>query len=337
MKEFLSFLGNRYVLWAVIVLGGLGVFKMNSCMKSKYEEQLATYQRQLAGQLSDKERELQELNTQLGLSHSQLVTQEELAKRLAKEKEELDAKFKAFVKQHDLEIASKDETIAKLQQQINGGNSGTEIIGCDLLKEEIKKSCTISYSWEDALGRFKLKDPNIFISNNEIFTSEQYFKVYGEIWKQKNGSLQTRRLVLREMQKMPDGTFKEIEGAKADIIDSDFVYTNEPFDPTAWTWRDLFRLRFIMGADINLYPSAGKTNLLAGLEFLNYKGFGLNTHTVVNFKDIKTSEQHLGIAYNPKLFGSQLNLAIGASVGTPFYRMFKDYTIGLDLLFYINN
>lgn len=336
MKEFLSFLGNRYVLWAVIVLGALGTFKLNSCMKSKYEEQLATYQRQLAGQLSDKERELQAANNELGVAKSELVTQKELAKRLAKEKEELDAKFQAFVKKHDLEIASKDETIAKLNQQITGGNSGTVITGCDSLKEAVK-ACVIEYNWEDPLKRFKLHDPNIFVLNNEIFNSSQYFKVYGEVWKQKNGSLQTRRLVLREMQKAEDGTFTEIPNAKAEIVDSDFTYSNEPVDPGAWGWRDLFRLRFIMGADINLYPNAGKTNLGAGLEFFSYKGFGINTHTVIDFKDIKQSEQHLGIAYNPTLFGSQLNLAVGASVGTPFRTMFKDYSIGLDLIFYINN
>jgi len=336
MKEFLSFLGNRYVLWAVIVLGAIGTFKLNSCTKSEYEARLATYQRQLAGQLSDKERDLQAAHNELGIAQSELVTQKELAKRLAKEKEELDAKFKAFIKKHNLEIASKDETIAKLNQQIAGGNSGTVITGCDNLKEAVK-ACIIEYNWEDPLKRFKLHDPNIFTLNNEVFNSSQYFKVYGEVWKQKNGSLQTRRLILREMKKVKDGTFAEIPNAKAEIVDSDFTYSNELVDPGAWEWKDLFRLRFIMGADINLYPRAGKTNLGAGLEFFSCKGLGINTHTLIDFKDIGQSAQHLGIAYNPTLFGSQLNLAIGASVGTPFARMFKDYTVGLDLIFYINN
>jgi hypothetical protein len=336
MKVFLSLIGNKYFLWTVIVLGTLGIFKLNSCMKSDYEQSLETYKRQLAGQLSDKERDLQALHAELGIAHSELVSKEELAKRLEKEKNEIDKKFQEFVKQHDLEIASKDETIAKLNQIITGGSSGTSILGCDTLKESIKK-CTIAYNWEDPLKRFKLKDPNIFELNNEIFSSEQIFKVYGEIWQQKDGSLKTRRMVLREVQKLGDGTYKDIEGAKAEIVDSNFVYQNEPSNIHNATWKDLFRLRVIASADIHIYPNPGQTNLGLGVEFFNYKGFGINTHTAFNFKDILMSEPRLGVAYNPHIFDTELNLAAGISVGSPFAKFLKDYSATFDLIFYINN
>ncbi len=335
MQKFFSILSNKYVLWAVIVLGIVGVFKLNSCIKSNYNEQIETYKRQVAGQLSDKERELQAANNELGLAKSNLTTQEELNKQLQKEKQEIDAKFQEFVKEHNLEIASKDETIAKLKQQIQGGNSGTTITGCDSLAEQVKQ-CTISYDWTDSLGRFKLHDPSIFVKDNETFTSEQYFKVYGEIWKQRDGSLETRRMVLREVKNLGDGKYEEIPGAKADIVDSQFTYTNAPYKDIS-SWRDLFRLRAIVAGDVGLIPNLGKTNLGIGVQFLEYKGFGMNSHTMLDFKDVLACEQTLGIAYSPRIFDTDLNLAIGLSVGTPFGHMFKNYSISTNILFYINN
>jgi hypothetical protein len=326
-------IGNKYVLWALIIAGVVSVIKINSCQRQGYEDRLATYERQLKGQLSDKERELQEMNTQLGLSKSELVTQAELAKRLAKEKQELDSEFKAFVKKHELEIKSKDDTIAQLQQQINGGNSGTDIIGCDELKEKIR-TCTISYTWEETLGRFKLKDPNIFVQNDEVFNTNQVFKLHGEIWQQKEGSLQVRRLVLREVHKTGENTYEDIPNAKADIVDSEFVYSNAPFEEP--TWKDMFRPHAIALGTVNLYPHAGKTLFGVGLEFFKYKGFGINTHLAFDFKKIMESEWRLGVAYQPKIFNTKLNFAIGLAAGTPFNEFFKSYSASANLIFYLH-
>lgn len=335
MKTVLSLLGNKYLLWALIVVAVGSFIKISSCQKSDYEERLATYERQLNGQLSDKERDLQELNTTLGLARSELVTKEELAKRLAREKEEISKEFQAFIKKHELEIQSKDETIARLQQQINGGSSDTDIIGCDELKDKIT-ACTIVYNWKDTYGRFVLKDPNIFEQSNEIFTSDQLFKVYGEIWKQKNGSLQTRRLVLREVRQIGEGKYEEIPGAKADIIDSEFTYTDEPLDPGKFTWKDLFRLRAVALGSVVAFPDSGDTSFGFGLEFMNYKGFGLNTHLAFDFKQFLDSEWRLGIGYQPTIFGKKLNFAAGVGVGTPFNDFFKDYSVSANLIFYLH-
>jgi hypothetical protein len=338
MQALLAALGNKFFLYAIIAVGILGFLQYNSCNNSKHNERLETYQRQVQGQLSEKERELQKMKTELGISKSELVTQQELAERLKKDKEEIDKEFEKFKEKHNLIIKSRDRTIASLKQKLEGGT--TEVVvsedkeGCKGLEDR----CVISYNWADHLGRFKLKDPNIFEKGNEIFESEQIFKIYGEIYEEKDGSLQTRRLVLREVFEDENGEYKPIPDAKADIVDSKFDYHNPPpAEELDWSWTDLFRLRAIALASVTAYPGSGDLRLGLGLEFFDLEGFGINTHVGLDFKDAKKIEHRLGISYNPTIFGKELNLAIGASVGTPYANMFKDYSVNLDLIFYINN
>ena len=336
IKAIGNILGNQYLVLgiaivAVLTMGGL---QLRGCQEN---ERLATYSRQLKGDLDQKEIELQQLNTELGLSKSKLVDQKTLADILKREKEEIDEKFEAFKKDHNLQIQSRDRTIAGLRQKLQGGT--TVVVIEDPDKDECKgiEHCVISYSWEDTLKRFRLKDPNIFQKGDEVFESEQIFKIYGEVWEQEDGSLQTRRLVLREVYKDEKGEYQPVPDAKADIIDSDFQYHNPPKINPEWQWTDLFRLRMIASPSISIFPDTGRMKLALGLEFFNWEGFGINTHTAFDFQDAEKIEQRLGIAYNPTIFGTELNLAIGASVGTPFAHMFQEYSFNLDLIFYINN
>ena len=331
MKELLSALGNKYFLWVFIALLIIGGLFIRSCQVEE-NERLRTYNRQLEGQLTEKERELQKLNTELGVAKSELVTQKELAKRLKEDKEEVDIAFKKFRKKYNLEIKSRDKTIAELKQKIAGGTTVVVVEGCDDINH-----CVISYGWEDTLGRFKLTDPNIFEKDNETFESNQVFKVYGEVWQQKEGSLQIRRLILREVFKNADGEYEPIENAKAEIVDSKFEYHNPPAIDTEWTWKDLFRLRAIAVPSITMIPDPGRLRLGVGLEFMSWKGLGINTHTAFDFEDASKIEQRIGLAYSPKIFGLDLNLAVGVSAGTPFAHAFQEYSINFDLLFYITN
>lgn len=334
MKTLLAALGNKFFLYAIIAVGILGFLQYNSCNNSKHNQKLETYQRQVQGQLSVKEIELQEMKTELGVSKSELVTQQELAERLKKDNEEVDSKFEKFKKKHNLVIKSRDRTIASLKQKLEGGT--TEVVvseNCDGLKDR----CVISYNWADHLGRFKLKDPNIFEKGNEVFESEQIFKIYGEIYEEKDGSLQTRRLVLREVYKDKSGEYKPIPDAKADIIDSKFDYHNPPpLEELDWSLTDLFRLRAIALASVTAYPGNGDLRFGLGLEFFDLKGFGINTHAAFDFKDAKKIEHRIGLSYSPRFFDRELNLAIGVSAGTPYANMFKDYSVNLDLIFYLH-
>lgn len=336
-------LGNKYltlIALVVVVLMGLGGLQMHSC-HSEENEKLQTYSRQLEGKLTAKEQELQQLDTELGVAHSKLVTQEELAKQLKKDKEELNTKFNKFVEKHNLQIKSKDRTIASLEQKLQGGNSGTNVTPGDTDPNTIDlcksvDQCIISYFWTDPLQRFELRDPNIFEKGNETFKSKQFFKIYGEVWEQEDGSLQTRRLVLREMMPTEDGDYEPIPGAKAKVVDSEFTYHNPPTIEPEFQWTDMFRLRAIAVGGVEILPNSGHLTFGLGLEFFNLYGFGIGTFTSFDFQNPENIAQHISIEYNPTIFDTELNLGIFVSMGSPFARIFDDYQFSSGLIFYLN-
>jgi Skp family chaperone for outer membrane proteins len=336
MKALLSAFGNKFFLYAVIAVGILGFLQYNSCNNKKHNSRLETYKRQVQGKLTEKERELQKMRAELGISKSELVTQQELAKRLRKDKEEVDGEFEAFKKKHNLIIKSRDRTIASLRQKLKGGT--TEVIvsgdtdGCKGLEDR----CIISYNWSDHLGRFRLVDSNIFEKDNEIFESEQIFKIYGEIYEQKDGSLQIRRLVLREVYKDESGEYKPIPDAKADIVDSNFQYSNAPF-VDEWKWQDLFRLRGIFVGGVEILPNSGNTRFGLGLEFLTFRGIGIGSYTMLDFQRPELISQHISLQYNPTIMDTELNFGVFVSVGTPFTEFFNRYQFNTGLVFYLNN
>jgi len=320
---FLSLVGNRYFLWALIVFGVFGIFKWNAYTKSKYDQDLATYKRQLAGQLSEKEHELQTANNQLGTANSKLISQTEMNKQLSKE----NAEMKKFIKENELVLSSKDALIAQLKQKIVNGNTNVDMTKCVDLK-----TCIISYTWADTFGRFKLIDSNILIPGNSVFTATQIFSVTGQVFKQSNGGfLEVRQVSLNEVYLDTDKTYKVIPGTNVSVIDSKFQYVNEPNIAK----NKLFNPRLIAVGSYD-FDSSFKPGV--GLSFLQYKNWGLNSFTSINTKLLKNSQQKLGALYSPKVFGSvPLNIGIGGSIGTPFNNLFKSFSLSLDISFYINN
>lgn len=335
MKALKAAVSNKYFLYTFIVALILGMFQINSCNKKSSDAVLDDYKRQLAGQLSDQERELQSAHLSLGVARSELVTQQELSDLLSADHEELDQEFSAFRRRHALNIKSRDRTIARLRQLVNGGSTSV-VISTDPNCAHISTQCTIAYNWADPLGRFQLKDPNIFKPDNEIFSSSQLFKIYGEVYQQIDGSLQTRRLVLREVTLQPDGSYAPIPGGRADIIDSQFDYTNAPHIIDS-DWTDMFRLRALAIGSIQALPAPGAIMLGAGVELFSYGGLGINTYTAFNFTDMKDWSHRLGLSYRPTVAGSELNLAFGAGLGTPYYKFGKSASLNLDIIFYLND
>jgi hypothetical protein len=314
----------------LLILGALlFVFGGGYLLGNRKVSELDTYNRQLQGQLSDQERELQKSNSELGISKSELMTQKQLATKLKSDNEEYSRQLQSYIKRYNLEIASRDETIAELKQQLSGGSSEV-VVGNDCNLNNPDNKCVLAYSWEDQYKRFKLADPNVFQKNNEVFTSKQTFKIYGEVYKQKNGSLETRRVVLREIHKKEDNTYEEIPNAKADVLDAKFEYTSSPNENTA---RGVVRPRVIGFGTVGITPDIGTTQLGAGMEFLNYKNFGLSTGFGLDFESLKKSELKVGIEYNP----SFLNLGFGVFGGTPVDGFVKEYTLSTGLIFYITN
>jgi len=332
MKYIFKILDSKIFLLAIIAAIVFAFIQVRGCDQSEHDKKLETYKRQLDGQLTAKEQELQEANHELGVLKSKLVSQKELSKQQLEEK---DDEFEAFKKEHNLKIKSKDRTIASLKQKVSGESTVT-IVSSDADCQDINH-CIISYNWEDTLKRFRLRDPNIFEPGNETFESEQLFKIYGEVYEQEDGSLQTRRLVLREVFQSEDGSYEPIPDAKADIIESDFQYHNPPTIDPEWNWTDLFRLRGIAVAAVTAFPDGGNTTLGLGLEFFSWNGLGINSHTSLDFENPEKIAQHIGIAYNPTIFDTELNLGVEVSIGTPFASFFQAYMVNVGLIFYLNN
>jgi len=324
----------KWLIIPVLIVVGLLAF---SGYQHKNNSELETYNRQLRNDLTSIEKELQSSNHELGVARSQLVTQAELADRLKNDNEEVDKEFEEFKKKHNLMIKSRDRAIASLKQKVEGGTTTVVVSDDEKGCNDIEDRCVISYNWEDTLSRFKLSDPNIFEKDNETFESNQIFKIYGEIYAQKDGSLQTRRLVIREVYQQEDGSYAPIPDGKANIVDSQFEYHNPPVIDTESKWTDIFRLRVLMASSVTMFPDGGVLRLALGAEFINIAGIGINTHTAFDFSDAEKIEQRIGMAYNPSIFGSELNFSIGISVGTPFAHLFDTYSANLDLIFYLNN
>ena len=345
MKVILTFLKSKYfpyILVALCVTTAILGFYLRSTQVNR-NDKLQNHNRQLNGQLSNKERELQAAHSDLDISKSRLVGEKELVEKWKKEKLEVTEDYTNFIKKHNLQITSRDKTIARLKQTIKGGlatttitekpDASTDTLSCGNLLEH----CVIAYNWQDPFSRFHLMDPNIFTEKDEItFTALQMFKIYGEIFTQKDGSLQVHRLVLREIYEK-NGKIEEIPGAKAEIIDSEFEYVNPPRLDVKTRFKDLFKIRMIALASITFIPDLGRTQLGLGMEVFNFKGFGLNTHTNLDFKDARKIGQNIGISYSPKIAGLDLNVGINVSIGTPFAKMFQELLFSSSLVFYINN
>ena len=89
MKMFLQILNSKILLYIIMALLVFGVFKINSCSNEK-NESLDTYNRQLQGRLDEREKEIQRLNINLGVSESELITQKKLNDIIKTRQEEKD-------------------------------------------------------------------------------------------------------------------------------------------------------------------------------------------------------------------------------------------------------
>lgn len=326
-----------WVLVAALVAFGIGSLKGYL----DRGDQISDYERQVSGLLTEKEQALQQFNKELGLAQSKLVRQQELIEILKQDNEVVSQKFKNFVAEYDLKIRSRDRTIASLKQQLNGTGE-TEIIVSDECSD-IGDRCVISYTWEDELKRFKLADPNIFKQGDEVFTSNQLFKIYGTVWAQRDGALQTRKLSLKEVYRTADGGYAEIPGAESEIVSSEFAYDNEPIPEEIWEWSDIFTLNPVIISSVRFLPLPLETEYGLGLEILGYEpiGIGLNTHISFNFRDISESGLYLGLSYSPKflddILNRSVNFALSASIGTTFSRFGRDVSVKVGVLFYLWN
>lgn len=342
---------TKYIVFGAVIIVMFVVLKHKNDSLSQLDQELQLYKRQIAGQLTDKEKALEAANDSLGIAQSKLMTQNDLIKAYEAEKIKTNADFEKFKKQYQLELDSYQDTIAQLQQQVHGGTTTIANGGQPRLPTDPKPDAQfdkpidprvsrLGYDWKSADGRFELQDPDVFSSNNETFKLQQNFRIVGEIYKEKTGFLKTERLSLEEVLpdgKNPDGTVKYKTIASAKIVDSKFNYTEAA--PNTWVpHKGVFGLWGVVSANLGLDNGLNPHFLLGtGLEFLQWKGLGVGVQTYLDTNAWKDSGFGVDLAYRPTIKGAQLNIAIDIGLATQFRQPFQSYIPIVGLKFYLWN
>lgn len=336
----------KYIIFLGAVGGLLALWLVKSHQMNKLQAAMDLYKRQVSGQLTDKERELQSANTALGIAQSKFMTQESLAKSFEQEKIQQSAEFEKYKKKYKIELESYQKTIATLQQQINNGSTVV------VVKPENNtarpdglidpKKDKITYSWKSNDNRFELNDQDIFTPNNEIFKLRQNFKIVGEVYRETAGFLKTQKLTLEEViedGKNADGSIKYRTVATAQVVDSKFNYSERA--PDYWVYKKgVFVLRGVISASFGLAISGTDVSprflIGTGLSFLEYKGFGLAVQLFIDVNVIQNTGMGLTLLYRPTVKDTKLNFGIGLSAHTPFNAQIgRDWTVSANLVFFL--
>lgn len=340
----------KYIAFGTAVLILLLMVKHRNDSLSQLDQELQLYKRQMAGQLTTKEQQLEAANNALGIAQSKLLSQSDLLKAYEADKIKTNADFEKFKKQYQLQIDSYQKTIAQLEQQLKGGTvvvSGGEPRQPTDPKPDKQfdkpidpQKSKLAYDWKSNDGRAEFQDPDVFSSGNETLTLHQNFVITGEIYKQKTGFLKTERLQLDEVVltgKNKDGTpvYKTVASAK--IVDSKFNYTEQ--SPDTWVpHKGVFGLWGVVSANFALNNGLNPRFLLGtGIEFLNWKGLGLGTQLYLDTNVWQDSGFGIDLAYRPTIKGATLNLAIDIGLATQFRQPFQSYIPMIGIKFYLWN
>lgn len=263
--------------------------------------------------------DIQTMNQNLGLANSELTSQKTLTEHYKSELTKKDAEFEKERLKYKLEIRSRDNTIATLRGKINGGNSGTGTVVCPGLPPE--KQPVVDYFWEDSLKRFRLDDPNIFVQNNETFSYSQSIKVKGEVFKDKTGNIQVRRVSIEEVT--ADG--KQIQDTKVSLVESKFDYVNEKLEEKEKKLSDIFTFRPLATFDMALQPGIGfeVANLGRYIDYANIGVYGKVSADVTDPLKGSLQNSRLGIGLDYHFIPPFLktNFAVGAAVNLPFNKL----------------
>jgi hypothetical protein len=274
--------------------------------------------------------EILNLNKKLGTSQSQLVTQENLSKQYKDELTKKDADFEKERKKYKLEIKSRDDVIAELKGKVNGGKSSAG----GNCKTENGEPPKVDYHWQDNLERFKLDDPNVFVENNEHFEYKLKLSVKGEVFTDKNGNIQTRKI---EFQEVYGSENQPVDDSHIEIVSNDFKYTNDD-KKRQKVWSDIFTLRPIGTFDIALMPGIGLEILNLG-KLVDYSNIGLYTKLSADLSDplsgsLQNSRMGIGIDYHIAPPWLKSNFAVGASLNLPFNQL-NNPVLTIDAILYL--
>ena len=309
------------------------------------QQELATYKRQVDGQLTQKEQQLEDANSSLGIAKSQFLQEQDLVKALQEDGIKTSAALEAYEKKYDLEVDSASKTIAILQEQLKGKSTTTITDPTTPPTHDPQFSHLIdpskdvlSYKWNSGDGRFALTDDNIFNSNsNKTFKLSQSFRITAQVLREKAGFLKTEALTMEEVVedgKNADGSVKYKVVGDAKVVDSEFKYSERP--PTdLHAKKGMFGLWGTISGNLGLINGTQPHFLLGtGLNFIQWQGLGLGVNLYLDTKTYQTSSFGIAATYRPTIKGTELNFALNAGIATEFIAPFATYTPILGVSFF---
>lgn len=327
-----------YGLIGLVVIAAVGLLSSTALGYSLYmtSKNLADANRVINAKID----EIQEFDSKLGIAESDLRREKDLREKYQDEikafQRELQQKTDK-IRTKDLQISSRDQTIAALRKKITGGTSTvTEV---DTKKDEtgqevkfetivdVKEVCsdkTLAYSWKDEHDRFRLRDPDISQSGDETFEYKQYIKITGLVLTDDTGNVQVKKITATEVLRGEDDAGNPVYEAVKDgdllLVDSSFEYTNKEENDKHIL--DIVTLRPFVSFDTAVTPGFGLELINLG-RYIDYANFGLYGKLAFDVSDplggsLQRSRFGVGLAYHivPPLVST--NFAIGASVSTPF-------------------
>lgn len=291
-----------------------GAYLYHRYRDASWERRQAEYQRQLHGQLTERERQIEALNTQLGLARSQLVEPGALERQYQAHLTAMDASFEQFRREHALHLKSLSSSLLELQQQSQGGTEkAQELPAPPGGGGSPSAHPATSYEYADTEGRVLLTDPDIWVQGNEQLELKQHFRVEASVLQQADGSLMTERIQLLEVAPTGAGQYRTL--AEARLVDARFTYANAPLEdppPPGMEWGPSWMAT--LGTSLR---AEGRLRFGASARLVRLGAFGLATGISSDFKSREGSGAEAFLTYSPSLRGRELGLVLGGGVHLP--------------------
>jgi F0F1-type ATP synthase membrane subunit b/b' len=314
------------IIIVAILFAAIGAFTTYVVLRNKYKDTLETYERQLKGELTDAEQELQEANEQLQTLRAELIREKELAD-LAKADlaDDYYKKVQNLRRKYNMELDSYSRTIARLEQEIEGmGETTVEVDSSDTTKTKIdicaEDMPPIKYTYtlpQGDIKRFHLTDPDICEKGDENLTINQTFSMQMVIQQQEDGFLKTQQVWLNEIDPI---TKEVIAEAELDLDACDFKYRAKPpelpVEPLDWRlmWFNFLNPNILVSYDTEKCPGVG-------LELLRIWRLGANVRYNHDVDDSDDSRLSSGLVYHIGWGAVETNVGVGGSVSTPISDM----------------
>lgn len=305
MNLLQDYLKSKIVYFSGIIALALSSLAYVGYNYYKTYELQKTKARQLAGYLSDKERELTEQKIKFDLAKSKLLASNKLleleATKYRTQYANLNTKFQKFVSDNNLKLTQYQKRIYSLKQKVKSTKDLTPVVRTVVKEGKCDKETIVHYTYEDPYQRVILSTPNCLKPGGEELVLNQKFSIYGEVYKQVNGALKISRLTLKELN--PTDLTQVISTAK--LIDSEFKYTTEEDIEKEYSFT------FGAGFDSNL-----NTNLNIGYNTFTFRSLTLNL--AVNYIHKQTVHPSAKILYNPTILGRKTNFGLSTGLGYSF-------------------